>query len=104
MFSFLVQTISPATLQSCSVTCSHMNVIAADSCNINYVENSFCTAGILDHPYSYSKPNGSSLTLVPVKIIESMVAQSAGFLVKPGNMVFHLLVSKLGISTQLITE
>jgi hypothetical protein len=81
-----------------------MNVIAADSCNINYVENSFCTAGILDHPYSYSKPNGSSLTLVPVKIIESMVAQSAGFLVKPGNMVFHLLVSKLGISTQLITE
>jgi hypothetical protein len=32
-----------------------------------------------------------------------MVAQSAGFLVKPGNVLFHLLVSKLGSSTWFYT-
>jgi hypothetical protein len=88
ILSISVQSISPATLQSCAVTCSHMNVITTATCNIYYVENITCKAGILKNPDKYFQVMGSSLTLVPVKVVDSTVTETAGHQVIPGNCIF----------------
>ena len=61
-----------------------MRIVTADSCNIYFVENGICRDGILDSPDKYSKMMGSSPTLVPVKIVDSMIVGSSGEKVKPG--------------------
>jgi hypothetical protein len=60
-----------------------MRILTADSCNIYFVENGICRAGILDSPDKFSRAMGSSSTLVPVKIVDSMAVQGSGDRVKP---------------------
>jgi hypothetical protein len=81
----LVQSTSSATLSSCAVTCSNKRIVTAGSCNIYFVENGICKAGILDSPDKYSQLMGSSPTLVSVKIVDSTVVASSGEKVKPGS-------------------
>jgi hypothetical protein len=66
-----------------------MQIISKDSCNIYYVENGICRAGILDHADKYSQGIGTSSTLVPVKIVDSTAVGTPGEKVKPSNIFFY---------------
>ena len=83
---FTVKSVSSATLQSCSVTCSHMRILTKDSCNIYFVENGICRVGILDNPDKYAQAEESSSTLVPVKVVDSTAVDNPGEKVKPGDI------------------
>ena len=92
VFLTLVRSVSGATLPSCAVVCSSMRVATENSCNIYYVLNGICKAGVLDNQLTYSKPEGSSNTLVPVRVLSSTeVVAATGDKVKPGNLlVFYM--------------
>ena len=79
-----MKTASSSTLPSCAALCSNLRVAVEDSCNIYYVENGICKAGALDYSMTYSKPEGSSSTLVQVQVLNSVKISSLGTLVKPG--------------------
>jgi hypothetical protein len=64
-----------------------MQIDSKGSCNIYYIENGICKTGILENPDLYSKPIGSSVTLVSVKVIESIADESGGVLVRPGTLI-----------------
>ncbi len=81
---FLVKTASSSTLASCSALCSNLRVAVEDSCNIYYVENGICKAGVLDNSMAYSKVMGSDTTLVQVQVLKSAKSGSLGTRVKPG--------------------
>jgi hypothetical protein len=81
---FLVKTVSGSTLASCPALCSNLRVGVEDSCNIYYVENGICKAGVLDNSMSYSKLVGSLTTLVQVQVLKSAKTGSLGTNVKPG--------------------
>jgi hypothetical protein len=55
-----------------------------DSCNIYFVENGICRAGVLDNYMTYSKPEGSSSSLVQVQVLNSVKTRSLGTRIKPG--------------------
>jgi hypothetical protein len=61
-----------------------MRVATAYGCNIYYLVNDLCLAGVLDDPQTYTKPAGSSTTLVAVRILASTLTNSIGTKVKPG--------------------
>jgi hypothetical protein len=52
------------------------------------VEEGICTAGFLDFPKTFSKPFGSSATLVPVNIVTATASRNLGRKVKPGKVFF----------------
>jgi hypothetical protein len=91
----LVKTASGSTLASCAALCSNLRVGIEDSCNIYYVENGLCKAGVLDNSKTYSKPAGSSITLVQVQVLKSAKSGSLGTHVKPGKIQSLLLQCKL---------
>jgi hypothetical protein len=66
-----------------------MQLSTYDSCNIYFVEAGFCKAGVLDFPKTFSKPLGSSATLVPVNIVNATASGNLGRKVKPGKVFFH---------------
>ncbi len=91
-----MRSVSGATLPSCAVVCSNMRVATENSCNIYYVLNEICKAGVLENHLNYSKPEGSSKTLIPVRVLSSADVVATGDKVKPGNgLIFtiqlHLL-------------
>jgi len=65
-----------------------MQLSTSDSCNIYFVEEGICTAGFLDFPKTFSKPFGSSATLVPVNIVTATASRNLGRKVKPGKVFF----------------
>jgi hypothetical protein len=79
-----VKTASNATPSSCAVLCSNLRVANKNSCNIYYVKDGNCNAGILDNPWNYSKLIGTSDTLVEVRVLASSKPSSLGRKVKPG--------------------
>ena len=85
-----VRLIGGSTLSSCAVTCSSMRASTADSCNIYFVESGICKAGILDYPKTYSKPFGSSASLVSVNVVNTTTSGSLGLKVKPGKFVSQM--------------
>ena len=84
IFLLTVQIYGGGTLSSCTVSCSTLRITTVDSCNIYYVENGICRAGVLDNAANYSKKAGSSSTLVEVYIVVTSLAASVGEKVKPG--------------------
>ncbi len=91
-------------MPSCAVTCSNLQMSTADSCNIYFVEAGICTAGVLDYPMNYSKPFGSSATLVPVKTINTRTSGNLGLKVKPGDFAGQNSVSFITVSTFVLTQ
>ena len=81
---FLVKSESSSSPSSCAVLCSNLRVGREDSCNIYFLDNGLCKAGVLDNPSMYSKPVGSSKSLVEVKVLASAITSSVGTRVKPG--------------------
>ncbi len=84
-----MKSVSEATLPSCAVVCSNMRVAIENSCNIYYVLNQICKAGVLDNQLTYSKPAGSSNTLIPVRVLSSSDVVASGDKVKPGNRRYY---------------
>ena len=64
--------------------CSNMRAATEDGCNTYYLESGLCKAGVLDDPMTFTKPDGSSSTLVAVKVLISTKPESHGTKQKPG--------------------
>ena len=80
----LVQSIGGSTLSSCAATCSNLRLTSENSCNAFYVDAGICFAGILQNAQNYSKPVGSSSSLVATNILNGTSDGSLGFYVEPG--------------------
>ena len=80
---FLVKSVSGSTLSSCAAVCSNMRIATETSCNIYYVLNGNCKAGVLDNPLTYAKPPGSLTSLVQVQVLSTVKLSNMGARVKP---------------------
>ena len=64
-----VKSIDGSTLSSCAATCTNFRLTSEDSCDAFYVDAGVCKAGILPNAKNYSKPSGSSSSLVATNIL-----------------------------------
>lgn len=93
---FLVKSAYGSSPPSCAVMCSNQRAVGG-SCNIYYLDNlGLCKVGVLDNPLMYSKPIGSSESLVEVKVLASEKPSTVGTRVKPGKAIFILLENHIG--------
>ena len=79
-----VKSIGGSTLSSCAATCTNLRLTSEDSCDAFYVDAGVCKAGIFLNAKNYSKPSGSSSSLVATNILNVTTDGSLGFYVVPG--------------------
>ena len=86
-----MKSVSGSTLSSCAAVCSNMRIATETSCNVYYVLNGNCKAGVLDNPLTYAKPPGSLTSLLQVQVLSTIKSSNLGTRVKPGEQkIFYV--------------